>query len=194
MLLLCWQRRSTNGLQSIAKLQRELENTIRDLDASKAALVEKDRIIKQRDSLLESHALESRKLAELLDKERLAHRNTKSQYDTFQKSHQHLTRTASSQDVRIAELETNKSQDRRRIAVLEQTARDQLQERNELLLQLWHKLSNLCGREWVNGNSLIDRQVLPSVEVIANRLPSFSKNLLAAIKAIENMVGSFEFR
>ncbi|KAF4453261.1 putative apsB protein [Fusarium austroafricanum] len=181
-------------LKSIAKLQRELENTIRDLDASKAALVEKDRIIKMRDSLLESHALESRKLAELLDKERIAHRNTKSQYDTFQKSHQHLTRTASSQDVRIAELETNKSQDRRKIAILEQTARDQLQERNELLLQLWHKLSHLCGREWVHGNSLIDRQVLPSIEVIANRLPSFSKNLLAAVKAIENMVGSFETR
>ncbi|GKU03624.1 anucleate primary sterigmata protein b [Fusarium langsethiae] len=181
-------------LKSIAKLQRELENTIRDLDASKAALVEKDRIIKQRDSLLESHALESRKLSELLEKERIAHRNTKSQYDTFQKSHQHLTRTASSQDLRIAELETNKSQDRRRIAVLEQTARDQLQERNELLLQLWHKLSKLCGREWVHGNSLIDRQVLPSVEVIANRLPSFTKNLLAAVKSIENMVASFETR
>ncbi|QPC62640.1 hypothetical protein HYE67_004871 [Fusarium culmorum] len=181
-------------LKSIAKLQRELENTIRDLDASKAALVEKDRIIKQRDSLLESHALESRKLSELLEKERIAHRNTKSQYDTFQKSHQHLTRTASSQDLRIAELETNKSQDRRRIAVLEQTARDQLQERNELLLQLWHKLSHLCGREWVHGNSLIDRQVLPSVEVIANRLPSFTKNLLAAVKSIENMVASFETR
>ncbi|KAJ4245307.1 hypothetical protein NW762_014178 [Fusarium torreyae] len=181
-------------LKSIAKLQRELENTIRDLDASKAALVEKDRIIKMRDSLLESHALESRKLAELLDKERIAHRNTKSQYDTFQKSHQHLTRTASTQDIRIAELETNKSQDRRKIAVLEQTARDQLQERNELLLMLWQKLSNLCGREWVHGNSLIDRQVLPSIEVIANRLPSFSKNLLAAVKAIENMVGSFEVR
>ncbi|KAG4277610.1 hypothetical protein FPRO04_07387 [Fusarium proliferatum] len=181
-------------LKSIAKLQRELENTIRDLDASKAALVEKDRIIKMRDSLLESHALESRKLAELLDKERIAHRNTKSQYDTFQKSHQHLTRTASSQDVRIAELETNKSQDRRRIAQLEQSMRDQLQERNELLLQLWHKLSKLCGREWVHGNSLIDRQVLPSIEVIANRLPSFTKNLMAAVKAIENMIGSFEVR
>ncbi|KAF9769582.1 hypothetical protein IL306_012994 [Fusarium sp. DS 682] len=181
-------------LKSIAKLQRELENTIRDLDASKAALVEKDRIIKMRDSLLESHALESRKLAELLDKERIAHRNTKSQYDTFQKSHQHLTRTASSQDVRIAELETTKSQDRRRIAQLEQSMRDQLQERNELLLQLWHKLSKMCGREWVHGNSLIDRQVLPSIEVIANRLPSFTKNLMAAVKAIENMIGSFETR
>ncbi|KAF4981856.1 hypothetical protein FZEAL_2435 [Fusarium zealandicum] len=183
---------TANPVQSIAKLQRELENTIRDLDASKAALVEKDRIIKMRDSLLESHALESRKLAELLEKERVAHRNTKSQYDGFQKTHQHLSRTASTQDIRIAELESTRSQDRRKITVLEQSARDQLQERNALLMVLWQKLSALCGREWLNGNALIDRQVLPSLEVIANRLPGFSKNLLAAVKAIENMVSSFE--
>lgn len=30
--------------------------------------------------------------------------------------------------------------------------------------------------------------------MIANRLPSFTKNLMAAVKAIENMVGSFEVR
>jgi hypothetical protein len=173
-------------------MQRELENTIRDLDSSKASLNEKDRIIKQRDELLESHALESRKLAELIEKERVAHRNTKSQFDTFQKNHQHLTRTASTQDVRIAELETTRTQDRKRISVLEQTARDQLMERNQLLLVLWQKLSALCGREWTNNNALIDRQVLPSLEVIANRLPGFSKNLLAAIKAIEGIISSFQ--
>jgi hypothetical protein len=77
---------------------------------------------------------------------------------------------------------------------LEQTAREQLQERNELLLVLWQKLSALCGREWVSGNTLIDRQVLPSLEVIATRLPGFSKNLLAAIKAIGGMIASFETR
>lgn len=188
------REKSTNILQSIAKLQRELENTVRELDSSKASLVEKDRIIHQRDSLLESHALESRKLAELLEKERVAHRNTKSQYDTFQKTHQHLTRTASSQDMRISELETNRNQDRRKIAILEQTARDQLQERNELLLLLWQKLSALCGKEWANSNTLIDRQVLPTLEVVANRLPGFSKNLLAAVKAIENIFTSFQTR
>lgn len=70
--------------------------------------------------------------------------------------------------------------------------RDQLLERNELLLQLWHKLSSICGREWANSNTLIDRQVLPSLEVVATRLPGFSKNLLAAVKAIEAMIGSFQ--
>lgn len=168
-------------------MQRELENTIRELDTSKAALVEKDRIIKQRDSLMESHALETRKITELLEKERVAHRNTKSQFESFQKTHQHLTRTASTQDVRISELEATRGQDRRKLAMLEQTAREQLLERNELLLLLWHKLSTLCGREWANNNTLVDRQVVPTLEVIASRLPGFSKNLLAAVKTIEGM-------
>ncbi|PNY18298.1 Anucleate primary sterigmata protein B [Tolypocladium capitatum] len=179
-------------LKSIAKMQRELENTIRELDTTKASVVEKDRIIKQRDALLESHALESRKVAELLDKERVAHRNTKSQFDTFQKTHHHLSQTASTQDVRIAELESTRGQDRRKLAVLEQTARDQLTERNELLLTLWQKLSELCGREWANSNALVDRQAVPSVEVIASRLPGFSKNLFSAIKTIETMFGSLQ--
>lgn len=67
-------------------------------------------------------------------------------------------------------------------------------ERNELLMVLWQKLSFLCGREWVNNNALIDRQVLPSLEVIANRLPGFSRNLLAAVKMIERTVSSFDSR
>ncbi|KAG5964585.1 hypothetical protein E4U58_003127 [Claviceps cyperi] len=174
-------------LKSIAKMQRELENTVRELDTCKASLAEKERILKQRDALLESHGLETRKVTELLEKERLAHRNTKAQYETFQRTHQHLTHTANTQDVRIAELESTRGQDRRRLAQLEQSARDQLTERNELLLKLWHRLSILCGREWLNNNALVDRQVVPSVEVIGSRLPGFSKNLFAAVKTIETM-------
>ena len=173
-------------------MQRELENTVRELDASKASVMEKDRVIKQRDALLESHALESRKVNEQLEKEQTAHRNTKTQFETFKKTNQHLSRTSTTQDARITELENGRGQDRRKIATLEQTARDQLQERNELLLTLWKRLSGLCGREWSNNHTLVDRQALPSIEVVASRLPGFSKNLMAAIKTIETMLGSFE--
>lgn len=65
-------------------------------------------------------------------------------------------------------------------------------ERNELLLLLWHKLSTLCGREWANNNTLVDRQVVPTLEVIASRLPGFSKNLLAAVKTIEGMFAALQ--
>ncbi|KAH6649571.1 hypothetical protein F5144DRAFT_522030 [Chaetomium tenue] len=177
-------------LKSIAKLQRDLENTVRDLDTTKSSLADKDRVIKQRDALLESHALELRKLSEMLDKERQGHRNVKHQFETFQKTHHHVTRTVSSQDQRIMELEQAKSQDKKRLSQLENTFKDQLTERNNLLLILWTRLSALCGTDWAHDNSLINGRALPSLEAVATMLPGFSKNLLAAVKMIETMMGS----
>jgi chromosome segregation ATPase len=165
-------------LQSIAKLQRELENTIRELDTTKSSLVEKERLIKQRDALLESHALESRKLADMLDKERQTHRNTKHQFETFQKTHTHTTRTLSQQESRILELETSRQQDRRKIATLENNFKEQMNERNNLLLALWNRLSALCGSDWAHNNSLINGRALPSMEAVTNMLPGFSKIFL----------------
>ncbi|KAK0101808.1 Anucleate primary sterigmata protein B [Cadophora gregata] len=181
-------------LNSIAKLQRELENTIRDLDATKASLGEKERLIKHRDSLLESHALESRKLADMLDKERQTHRNTKHQFETFQKTQQHTTRTLTQQESRVLELETSRQQDRRKIATLENNFKDQMNERNQLLLALWNRLSALCGSDWTHNNSLINGRALPSLEAVSTMLPGFSKNLLAAVKTIETLVGDFRSR
>lgn len=181
-------------LKSIAKLQRELENTVRELQTTKGNLMEKDRIIKQRDALLESHGLEARKVAEALDKERATHRNTKHQFDTFQKTHQHVTRTVSTQDARITELESSKSLDKRRMSQLESTFRDQLTERNNLLLLLWTRLSAICGTDWAHDNSLINGRALPSLEVVATMLPGFTRNLMAAIKHIETVVGGFPGR
>ncbi|KAI1437355.1 hypothetical protein GGR50DRAFT_98127 [Xylaria sp. CBS 124048] len=181
-------------LQSIATLQRELETTVRELDTTRSSLLEKERMIKQRDSLLETHALESRKLGDLLDKERQAHRITKNQFETFERTHQHVSRTVTSQDSRIVELETTRATDKRRIAQLEATFKEQLVERNNLLLMLWTRLSMLCGSDWAHDNSLINGRALPSLESISTMLPGFSKNLLAAIKMIETLLGNFQSR
>ncbi|KAE8445554.1 hypothetical protein EG329_013318 [Mollisiaceae sp. DMI_Dod_QoI] len=181
-------------LNSIAKLQRELENTCRELDSTKSSLAEKERIIKQRDSLLESHALESRKLADMLDKERQTHRNTKHQFETFQKTQQHTTRSLTQQESRVLELETARATDRRKIATLENNLKEQMNERNQLLLSLWNRLSALCGSDWAHNNSLINGRALPSLEAVSTMLPGFSKNLLAAVKTIETLVGDFRSR
>ncbi|KAL3426477.1 microtubule associated protein [Phlyctema vagabunda] len=179
-------------LKSIAKLQRELENTVRDFDSTKASLAEKERIIKQRDSLLESQALESRRLGDLLEKERQSHRNTKHQFETYQKTQQHTTRSLSQQESRVMELENSRQQDRRKIAMLETTFKDQLTERNNLLLALWNRLSTLCGSDWTHNNSLISGRALPSLEAVSTMLPGFSKNLFAAVKHLESTVVGFK--
>lgn len=167
---------------------------MRDLDTTKANVTEKDRLIKQRDALLESHALESRKLADMLDKERQSHRTTKHQFETFQKTQQHTTRTLSHQESRVLELETSRQQDRRTIATLENKSKDQMTERNNLLLALWNRLSKLCGEDWTHNNKLINGRALPSIETVATMFPGFSKNLLAAVKMIETLVSDFHSR
>ncbi|EGY19505.1 hypothetical protein VD0004_g6813 [Verticillium dahliae] len=181
-------------LKNITSLQRQLENTVRELDTTKASLVEKDRIIKQRDALLESHGLELRKLSELLHKEQQGHRTTRNQFETFQKTHSHVSRTVTSQDSRITELEAGRAMDKKKMTQLEAAFREQLTERNNLLLVLWTRLSSLCGTDWAHNNSLINGRALPSLESVATMLPGFTKNLLAAVKTMETMVGGFQSR
>lgn len=167
---------------------------MRDLDSTKASLAEKERQIKQKDSLLESQAFETRRLNEVLDKERQSHRTTKHTFETFQKTTQHTNRTLSQQEARVLELETARQQERRKLAALENQFKDQLTERNNLLLVMWNRLSALCGTDWAHNNSLINGRALPSLEAVSTMLPGFSKNLLAAVKMLETTIGDFKTR
>lgn len=130
----------------------------------------------------------------MLDKERGAHRTTKHSFETFQKTQQHTTRTLSQQESRVLELETSRQQDRRKLSTLENNFKDQLTERNNLLLILWSRLSNICGSDWTHSNKLINGKALPTLETVSTMFPGFSKNLIAAIKTIELLVGDFQSR
>jgi hypothetical protein len=182
-------------LSSIVKLQKELETTALDLESTRAKLDEKESLLRSRDALLESHGLESRKLADLLDRERQARRADKHSFEQALKSQQQASRTISQNNSRISDLEIARSQDRKRFASLEQQYRDQLSERNTLFLNLWKRLSAMCGPDWAHSNSLINGN-LPSLEVIGNILfwPGFNRNLMLAVKTVETMIAGFKNR
>jgi hypothetical protein len=175
-------------------LQRELDTTARELDSTRIALAEKDHLLRDRDALLEDSSLESRRMAELLEKERQARRQDKIHLDQMQRTAQHNSRTMAQHESRVAELEAARSADRKKLTTLENSLRDQLTERNNLLLALWNRLSTLCGTDWAHKNSLVNGRCLPSLDVVASQLPGFSKNLLAAVTAIEGLVGGFKSR
>lgn len=181
-------------LKGIGDLQKQLDNTTRELDTTKTSILEKDRIIRERDTLLESHGLEYGKLAEMLDKERQSHRNSKHQHETFLKTHNHTTRTVGQQETRVAQLEAALQADRKKLSHLENSFKDQLNERNNLLLTLWNRLSLICGSDWAHGNSLINGRALPSLEAVSTMLPGFAKNLLASTKKIEALIAGFKTR
>lgn len=180
-------------LKDITKLQRDLDSTILELDSTKNDLAEKDRLLRNRDALLESTALESRRLSELLERERQARRQDQANFENAKRGHQSVTRTVQQHETRVLELETARNQDRHKLMNLERQFKDQLLERNNLLLALWNRLSTLCGAEWARSNSLVNGE-LPSLEVISRNLPGFNKNIILAVKTVENIVGNFRQR
>ncbi|EQL29568.1 hypothetical protein, variant [Blastomyces dermatitidis ATCC 26199] len=182
-------------LSSITKLQQELDSTALELESTRTKLDEKESLLRNRDALLESHGLETRKLADLLERERQAHRADKHSFEQSLKSHHQASRTISQNNSRISDLESARSQDRKRFSTLEQQYKDQLSERNAMFLTIWKRLSAMCGPDWAHSNSLINGN-LPSQEVIGNMLfwPGFSRNLLLAVKTVETHIGGFKAR
>ena len=182
-------------LTSITRLQKDLEITTSELETIQHNLSEKDRLLKNRDALLESHGLESKKLSDLLDRERQGRRADKAQFEQWQKTQQHTSRTVSQNYTRISELEASRQSDRKKITTLEFQSKDQLTERNTLLLTLWTRISAICGQDWQHQNSLINNH-LPTLDVINNSamLPAFSKNLLNAVKNVEGTIIGFQAR
>jgi hypothetical protein len=177
------------------KLQKELESTALELESVRQQLDEKESLLRNRDALLESHGLESRKLSELLERERQARRADKQSFEQALKNHQQASRTITQSNSRITDLENARNSDRKRFTSLEQQFRDQLSERNALFLTIWKRLSSICGPDWAHSNSLINGN-LPSQEVIGNILfwPGFSRNLLLAIKTVESVILGFKTR
>lgn len=182
-------------ISNIMKLQKELESTALELESLRQQFDEKDSLLRNRDALLESHGLESRKLSELLERERQARRADKQSFEQSLKSHQQASRTITNNNSRITELEHARNQDRKRFTSLEQQFRDQLSERNTMFLAIWKRLSSICGPDWAHSNSLINGN-LPSQEVIGNILfwPGFSRNLLLAVKTVEGVISGFKSR
>ncbi|KKY25065.1 putative anucleate primary sterigmata protein b [Phaeomoniella chlamydospora] len=182
-------------LNAIARLQKGLESTSMELDSTRQALDEKAEIVADRDRLLEMNGLEFRKMLDVLEKERNAHRADKHSFEQTLKSHQQATRSISQSNTRISELEAARQGDRKKFLQAESQYKDQLAERNSVLLQLWKKLSTMCGPDWAHSNSLINGN-LPSQEVVGNMLfwPGFSRNLLLAAKQVESTIGIFKER
>lgn len=182
-------------LNSVTKMQRELNNTTADLDATRRRLDEKETLLAKRDELLESSGLEYRKVADMLERERQGRRADKNSFEQALKSHQQSTRALTANNARITELEAARQADRRKLAQLETQLKDQLSERNAVLLTIWKRLSSLCGPNWAHSNSLINGN-LPSQEVIGNMLfwPGFSRNLLLAAKQVEGVLVGLRHR
>lgn len=180
-------------LGHIEKLQSDLEATATALDRAKMDLADKDRLLRHRDGLLESTSLESRRLSDLLEKERASRKRDLDSFEKASRGSASHIRTIAQQESRVLELESQSTQQQRKLAALEEKYRDQMHERNSLLLALWNRLSTLCGTEWAQSHSLLNGEIT-SLDTIQKHLPSFHKNVIAAVKQTECIIGDFKAR
>lgn len=170
-------------------MQDELENTMHDLKEVRSHLAEKNHLLRNKDQLLESSGLESKRLSEMLEKERSQRRKDLQQFEQSQRGSSTNARMVAQHESRALDLETARSQDRRKMMQLEQQYRDQLVDRNQLLFTLWTKLSALCGNEWSSHHSSINGEPA-SADAISRNLQPFTRNILSAIKALEALMSS----
>lgn len=180
-------------ISTVTKMRRDLDQTTVDLESVRRRLDESESLLSDRDALLESTSHECKKLADALEREKAGRRQDKSDFERTNKGHNSTTRALTSASTRIAELEGLRQTDRKRMGQMENQLKEQLAERNQILLNLWKRLSSMCGPDWAHNNSLINGN-LPSQEVIGNMLfwPGFSRNLLLAAKQVEGTLSTFK--
>lgn len=137
--------------------------------------------------------MESRRLSELLERERHARRQDQAAFENAKRSHQSTSRAVQQQEAKIVELENLRNQDRHRLHNLEKQYKEQLLERNNLLYALWNRLSTLCGTEWSRNHAVINGE-LTSMELISKNVTGFNKNIIFAVRTVEGIIGSFKQR
>lgn len=201
------QRKFTDSQAEISDNQVELKNSQAKLEESQTALEnsqaelqdcrEKVEIQKQRhnhcfpevvvDELLGQLGHELEEYQEILDRERLAHKQAQAQLELLSSTNQHLNEIIASKEARIEELEISQKTDQARITQIEQNARKQLSERNRLLLRVWQRLALLCGSDWQHQHNLVNNHLLTE-EVVGTMLPDFSRNLMAAVGTVSSII------
>ena len=128
----------------------------------------------------------------MLEKERRDRRSDRAAWELMQRSQQSLTRTIQESDTRVSEVEAARQSDRRRFSALENQLREQLSERNTLLLSLWNRLTTLCGPDFVKKNGGV--MDTPTTDALAKSFAPFARNITAAIRALESLMSTFKTR
>ena len=140
--------------------------------------------------------MESRKLTELLDKERAGRKADKAIAENLSNSNAQSRRALEKHQTQLSELEKARNKETKSLIQLEAQYKEQIAERNSLLVQLWQRLSGICGSEWAHKNQLMGKTgtIQPTEVVVGTALQSYAKSILLAIKTIEGAIAGFKTR
>lgn len=129
----------------VDRLQRDLERLEVDLTRARKDLEERDNKGRDRDSVLDKLHAENRDLAAQLAAQTQARLNLSDKLDDTQSGFKAAEAETASLRFRVQELEQKLSKDQRSLMSAEAQYRDQLTERNTLLLTIYQYMDKILG-------------------------------------------------
>jgi len=147
--------------------------------------------------------METKKLSEILERERNDRKQTKKEVDSLEHKNQHHRQKLSQTEIQYKELERTRNREVRTFQNDENRLRDQVSERNALLAAVWSRISVLPGPEFAHRHSHVTTAVsvagaqqgkLSMESAVAQAFVAFSRHMMNGVKAVETVITQFGAR
>ncbi|KAG8824819.1 hypothetical protein FRC19_000994 [Serendipita sp. 401] len=168
----------------LERLRRDIARGEEEITRLKKDLEERDTKARDREAALDKLHVENRDLAAQLAAQTQARLNLSEKLDTVQANLKVAETEVSTLRAKVSDLETRLNKDQRSQVSLEHQYRDQLTERNTLLLTVYQYLDRILG---------VDKTAKAETKPFTN-FAVFHDNLISRLKAVTNIQGDFEKR
>ncbi|EMR11813.1 hypothetical protein PNEG_00239 [Pneumocystis murina B123] len=174
-------------IMTIKQLKSDLLTSQEKIEELNSNLIKKDKILRNKEKMLESMIHENQQISEKLNKEISDKKYALRQLSKLTISTESSRSILANRENKIASLEHTKIKDSKILTALKNQYNNQLSERNNLLMVFWKRLSALLNSEWIHNIQLSNMDA-------SNNFSYFSKNSTLCIKHIEKLVHDFPIK
>lgn len=171
---------SSDLLAEVAAIQRGLAGCLQQLERTRHDAAQTDRLLSEREALLEAAAADNRQYLHQLDRGRQSYADAMHELNSLRSAH-------AQRAPQLAAWEAAREQDRQALREQEARAKAELHERHELFLELWTRLRRFSPTPEDSA-----RPILP--DSLSDQLPGFASRLLAAADAAAAAVARLQAR
>ena len=145
--------------------------------------------------------METKKLSEILEKERNDRKQTKKEVDNLENKNQHHRQRLSQTEIQYKELERTRNREARSFQNDENRLREQISERNALLVAVWARISVIPGPEFAHRHSHVTTAVavaeaqqgkMSMESAVTQAFVAFSRHMMSGVKAVETVIAQFK--
>ncbi|QSL64784.1 hypothetical protein MERGE_002086 [Pneumocystis wakefieldiae] len=174
-------------IMTIKQLKSDLLTSQEKIEELNSNLVKKNKILRNKEEMLESMIHENQQISEKLNKEISDKKYALRQLSKLTMSTESSRSILANRENKISSLEHTKIKDSKVLTALKNQYSNQLSERNNLLMMFWKRLSALLNSEWIQNIQLSNMDA-------SNNFSYFSKNSTLCIKHIEKLVHDFPIK